>query len=61
MKIFMSANTIVYVKVTKIVTEIVEVSALTLDDAKEQASEIPSVHLVLGASYDRESLENDDF
>ena len=56
----MSANTIVYVRVAKLMPEIVEVSALTLDDAREQAAELPSVQLVLGASYDKESLENDD-
>ena len=52
----MGANTIVYVRVAKLVSEIVEVSALTLQDAKEEAAELPGVQLVLGVSYHRDEL-----
>ena len=52
----MSANVIVYVKVLKAVTEIVEVSALTLDDAKDEAAALSGVICIQSAAYDKEDL-----
>ena len=52
----MGANTQVYVKVAKIVYEVIEVSAITLEDASEKASKLPEVVSVVEASYNREDL-----
>jgi hypothetical protein len=53
----MSANTTVYIKVTRTVTDIIEVSAITMQEAKEIASTHPGVIMVLDAAYYREELE----
>ncbi len=52
----MGANTQVYVKVAKIVYEVIEVSAVTTDEAIEKALKLPDVKLVIKASYDPEEL-----
>ena len=53
----MSANTTVYVKVAKLVEEIIEVSAVTLEEAREKASEMQGVGFVLGSAYNLEEFE----
>ena len=52
----MSANTQVYVKVAKIVYEVIEVSAVTTDEAMEKALKLPDVKFAIKASYDPEEL-----
>ncbi len=52
----MGANTQVYVKVAKIVYEVVEVSAVTTEEALEEALKLPGVASAIKASYDREEL-----
>jgi len=56
----MGAETTVYVKVTKLHTEIVETSALTLQDAAEKVAQEPGVVTVEGAAYERSELEDHD-
>jgi hypothetical protein len=57
----MGVNTLIFVKILwiTVVPKIIEVSASNLKDAEEQAKELPFVHKVLGASYDREQLEQE--
>ena len=52
----MGANTQVYVKVAKIVYEVIEVSAVTTDEAMEEASKLPDVAFPVKASYNSEEL-----
>ncbi len=52
----MGANTQVYVKVAKIVYEVIEVSAVTTEEALEEALKLPGVASAIKASYDREDL-----
>jgi hypothetical protein len=52
----MGANTQVYVKVAKIVYEVVEVSAVTTEEAMEEALKLPGVTFAVKASYDSEEL-----
>lgn len=56
----MSANTTCYVLVGRMVTEIIEVSALTLKDAEEQALNMPNVLWVFDKAYDKEDLKSEE-
>lgn len=56
----MSANTIVYVLVGRMVPEIIEVSALTLKDAEEQALNMSNVLWVFDKAYDKEDLKSEE-
>jgi hypothetical protein len=47
----MGAETRVYVRVLKAYDEWIEVSAITLDDAKEKAESLPGVIRVMETSY----------
>jgi hypothetical protein len=47
----MGAETTVYVRVLKTHEEWIEVSAVTLDEAKFEASKLPNVAAVLDAHY----------
>jgi hypothetical protein len=49
----MSASVPVYVQVTRIVTEWVEVQADTLDEAVSKAIDVPGVVSVVHAQYDQ--------
>ena len=52
----MGANTQVYVKVAKIVYEVIEVSAVTTDEAMEKALKLPNVTFAVKVSYNPEEL-----
>lgn len=48
----MSARTTIYVRVLKTYDEWIEVQAVTLDEAKEEAEKLPDVARVLETSYE---------
>lgn len=53
----MSANVPVYVKVHKIYEDIIETSAVTLEDAIKKVNSFPEVVHIIAAAYDREEME----
>lgn len=56
----MGSNNIYYVVVTKLVEETITVSALTSDEAKEEALREPGVASVVRVYYPEYSEEEDD-
>lgn len=56
----MSAATRILVKVAKRTIEVVEVEAVTLDEAKAMVEQMPDVLAVLDARYPRERENNEN-
>lgn len=49
----------IYVKVTKIIPEWVEVKAKTLEEAKQKAMSLPGVGIVISTSYINPQVDTD--
>ena len=56
----MSATVPCYVKVARLANEWIEVSAVTLDEARDIAAKMPGIAIVLDARYDQ-PIDDDDY